>query len=116
MNPSLRGFLIIIAIVALIVVLQLEATLAALLILARRPGLTVFAGALAIAFSGILFRVAHVSPSTGAFYRCFWALPALWPVARWERRRWGRRPLRAHAFAWLAGLFFTGDLILWHNA
>ena len=37
MNPTLRGFLIILAIVAvaIIVVLQLEATLAALLILAR---------------------------------------------------------------------------------
>jgi len=35
MNPTLRGFLIILAIVAVIVVLQLEATLAALVILAR---------------------------------------------------------------------------------
>jgi hypothetical protein len=35
MNPTLRGFLIILAIVAVIVVLQLEQTLAALLILAR---------------------------------------------------------------------------------
>ena len=35
MNPTLRGFLIIIAIVGAIVALQLEATLAALLILAR---------------------------------------------------------------------------------
>ena len=35
MNPTLRGFLIIIAIVAIVVVLQLEATLAALWILAR---------------------------------------------------------------------------------
>jgi small-conductance mechanosensitive channel len=35
MNPTLRGFLIIIAIVVAIVVLQLEATLSALLILAR---------------------------------------------------------------------------------
>lgn len=35
MNPTLRGFLIIIAIVAAIVVLQLEATLTALLIIAR---------------------------------------------------------------------------------
>ncbi len=34
-NPTIRGFLIILAIVALIVVLQLEATLAALLIIAR---------------------------------------------------------------------------------
>jgi len=35
MNPTLRGFLIILAVVAAIVVLQLEATLSALLILAR---------------------------------------------------------------------------------
>jgi small-conductance mechanosensitive channel len=35
MNPTLRGFLIILAIVALIVVLQLEATVTALWILAR---------------------------------------------------------------------------------
>ena len=34
-NPTVRGFLIILAIVALIVVLQLEATLTALLIIAR---------------------------------------------------------------------------------
>ncbi|HEV7132988.1 MAG TPA: hypothetical protein VGN27_04550 [Gaiellaceae bacterium] len=35
LNPTVRGFLVILAIVALIVVLQLEATLAALLIVAR---------------------------------------------------------------------------------
>jgi small-conductance mechanosensitive channel len=35
MNPTLRGFLIIIAIVVVVVVLQLQATLAALLIIAR---------------------------------------------------------------------------------
>lgn len=35
MNPTVRGFLIIVAIVVVIVVLQLEATLAALVILAR---------------------------------------------------------------------------------
>ena len=35
MNPTLRGFLIIIAIVLVVVVLQLQATLAALVIIAR---------------------------------------------------------------------------------
>jgi len=35
MNPTLRGFLIILAIVAIVVVLQLEATVTALLLLAR---------------------------------------------------------------------------------
>jgi drug/metabolite transporter (DMT)-like permease len=84
--------------------------------LARRPALTVLVGAVAIAFSGILFRLSHVSPSTGAFYRCVWALPPLWLIARWEERRWGPRPRRARYFAWLAGAFFAADLVLWHNA
>ena len=78
--------------------------------------LTVLVGAVAISFSGILFRLAHVSPSTGAFYRCVWALPPLWFLSRREDRRYGPRPLRARSIAWLAGVFFSVDLILWHNA
>ena len=85
-------------------------------ILARRPGLTVLTGAVAIAFSGILFRLSHVSPSTGAFYRCVWALPLLLLIARWEERRWGPRPARSRYFAWGAGALFAADLVLWHNA
>jgi drug/metabolite transporter (DMT)-like permease len=73
-------------------------------------------GALAIAFSGILYELAHVSPSTGAFYRCVWALPPLWIVARWERKRFGPRPLRSRAYAWISGVFFAADLVFWHNA
>src|ERR1700751_4489816 len=78
--------------------------------------MTVLVGAGAIAFSGILSRLAPTSPSTGAFFRCVWALPALWLIARWERRRWGPRPLRARYFAWLAGAFFAPAPVLWHNA
>src|SRR5438105_3096813 len=81
----------------------------------ERPVPAVLVGAVAIAFSGILFRLAHVSPSTGAFYRCIWALPPLWLIARWEQRRWGLRPRRARQWAWLAGAFFAADLVLWHN-
>jgi drug/metabolite transporter (DMT)-like permease len=84
--------------------------------LARKPALTVLVGAVAISFSAILFRLAHVSPSTGAFFRCLFALPALWAISLWEERRWGKRPLRLRVYAWIAGLFFTADLILWHNA
>jgi drug/metabolite transporter (DMT)-like permease len=57
-----------------------------------------------------------VSPSTGAFYRCFWALPPLWLLARWEDSRFGSRPRRARVTAWIAGAFFAADLVLWHNA
>src|SRR5204863_502356 len=82
----------------------------------ERPVLAVLVGAVAIAFSGILFRLAHVSPSTGAFYRCVFALPPLWLLARLETRRFGRQRRRAVLLAWLAGAFFAADLILWHNA
>ena len=78
--------------------------------------LAVLVGAVAIAFSGIIFRLAEVSASTGAFYRCVWALPPLWVLARLEDRRYGRRDRRAVALAWVAGAFFAADLVLWHNA
>jgi drug/metabolite transporter (DMT)-like permease len=81
-----------------------------------RPILAALAGALAIAFSGILFRVAHVSPTTGAFFRCLYALPVLWPLARLEDRRYGPRPLRQRGLAWAAGAFFAVDLVAWHQA
>ena len=84
--------------------------------LGRRPVPIVLAGALAIAFSAILYRYADVSPSTGAFFRCLWALPPLWLLARLENRRYGPRPPRARQLAWGAGAFFAADLILWHNA
>src|SRR5881296_2432281 len=82
----------------------------------QRPVLTVLVGAVAIAFSGILFRLSHVSPSTGAFYRCVWALPPLWMLARLEDRRFGKRDRRSIVLAWVAGAFFAADLVLWHNA
>jgi drug/metabolite transporter (DMT)-like permease len=80
-----------------------------------RPVLAALAGALAISFSGILYRVAHVSPTTGAVFRCLYAVVPLWLLARWEDRQYGPRPLRQRALAWLAGLFFAVDLVAWHQ-
>jgi drug/metabolite transporter (DMT)-like permease len=80
-----------------------------------RPILATLAGALAIAFSGILFRVAHVSPTTGAFFRCLYALPVLAPLAWMEDRRYGPRPLKQRALAWIAGILFAVDLVAWHQ-
>jgi drug/metabolite transporter (DMT)-like permease len=80
-----------------------------------RPVLAALAGALAISFSGILYRVAHVSPTTGAVFRCLYAVVPLWLLARWEDRRYGPRPLRQRALAWGAGLFFAVDLVAWHQ-
>jgi drug/metabolite transporter (DMT)-like permease len=76
----------------------------------------VLVGAVAIAFSGILYRLAGASPSTAAFFRCFWALPPLWFLARAEDRRFGARTRRERMLALGAGAFFAADLILWHNS
>lgn len=84
--------------------------------LTDRPALGVLLGAVTIAFSGILFRKSHVSPTTGAFFRCFWALPFLWPLAIWEDRRIGARPFPLRRAAWIGGAFFAADLVLWHYA
>ncbi|HEX6702626.1 MAG TPA: DMT family transporter [Gaiellaceae bacterium] len=84
--------------------------------LVETPVLAALVGAFCIAFSGILFRVAHVSPSTGAFFRCLWALPPLWWLARREDRRYGPRSRRARLFAAAAGTFFAVDLVAWHHA
>jgi drug/metabolite transporter (DMT)-like permease len=80
-----------------------------------RPVSAALIGAVTISFSGILFRVAHVSPTTGAFFRCAYALPPLWLLAHFEDRRYGPRPLRQRAIAWVAGGFFALDLVAWHQ-
>src|SRR5919201_6917148 len=82
----------------------------------RHPARAALAGAMAIAFSGILYRTAEVSPETGAFFRCAYALPALWLVVRFEERLLGPRPRQLRLPAWLAGAFFAADLLLWHHA
>jgi drug/metabolite transporter (DMT)-like permease len=84
--------------------------------LVETPVLAALVGAFCIAFSGILFRVAHVSPSTGAFFRCLWALPPLWWLARREDLRYGPRSRRARLLAAGAGAFFAVDLVAWHHA
>ncbi len=74
------------------------------------------AGAVAIAFSSILVRLSHASPTTAAIFRCAYALPALGLIAWWEDRRLGRRLRRDRLVAVAAGVFFAADLILWHNS
>src|SRR5215217_6061171 len=81
-----------------------------------RPVLAGVLGALVIAFSAILVRLAEVSPSTAAFFRCLYALPLLALLAWHERRRFGMRSWRDRRLAWAAGLFFAGDLTFWHHS
>lgn len=74
------------------------------------------AGALCIAFSAILVRLAAVSPDTAAVFRCLYALPALGLLAAWERRRFGPRTAKERRLAVVAGVFFALDLMFWHRS
>ena len=73
-------------------------------------------GAFAIAFSSILVRLSHASPSTAAIFRCAYALPVLGLLAWREDRRFGPRPWRERRIAVASGVFFAADLIMWHHS
>jgi drug/metabolite transporter (DMT)-like permease len=84
--------------------------------LGSRPVLTATVGALTIAFSGILVRLADVPPATAAVFRCVYALPVLAVLALVEQRRYGARGGSQRRLALLAGVLFAVDLVLWHHA
>lgn len=75
-------------------------------------------GAAAIAFAPIFVRLSELGPSATAFWRLAFSLPALWFWYALERRRLppsGRPVKRADRAGFvLAGLFFAGDLAVWH--
>jgi drug/metabolite transporter (DMT)-like permease len=79
-----------------------------------RPVLAGVLGALVIAFSAILVKLAEVAPATAAFFRCAYALPVLGLLAWIERKRYGSRPPRDRLLALSAGILFAADLIFWH--
>ncbi|HEY7875239.1 MAG TPA: DMT family transporter [Actinomycetota bacterium] len=85
-------------------------------ILGDNPIFTAAAGAGCIATSGVLVRLSDAPPVTVAIFRCLYALPFLGVLALWESRRLGSLAGRARNLAWIAGLFFALDLVLWHHA
>jgi drug/metabolite transporter (DMT)-like permease len=80
----------------------------------ERPELAGLLGALVIAFSAILVRLADVTPATAAFFRCAYALPLLALLASRERRVYGARERRDRLLALAAGAIFAADLIFWN--
>jgi drug/metabolite transporter (DMT)-like permease len=73
-------------------------------------------GAVTIAFSSILVRLSHASPSTAAIFRCAYALPLLGLIAWAEDRRLGKRSWEDRKWAIASGVFFSVDLVLWHRS
>lgn len=84
--------------------------------LAHRPVLAAVLGALTIAFSAIFVELADVTPATAAIFRCVYALPPLALLGWLEDRRYGPRAGGQRRLAWVAGMFFAADLVLWHHA
>jgi drug/metabolite transporter (DMT)-like permease len=83
---------------------------------AQHPRGFALLGAVTIAWSSILVRLSHASPSTAAIFRCAYALPVLGLLAVIEDRRFGRRSWRDRRLGLAAGIFFAADLLLWHNS
>lgn len=82
-----------------------------------------FLGAIGIAFAPIFVRLSETGPVTTAFYRLLFAVPMLWiwsqidirTAARKQRER-PKVPRSRYEWKWIcfAGLFFAGDLAVWH--
>lgn len=85
----------------------------------KRHAVTVLLlGAACISVAPIFVRVSEVGPSATAFYRLLLALPVLWLWMSRDQKQdhRHRRPQswRDYGRLMVAGLFFTGDISLWH--
>jgi len=80
----------------------------------RRALAALITGAVLIGFAPIFVRLIDVGYTAAAFWRTALSLPVL--LALWRPRRSvddGRATL---GWLWLAGAFFAGDLVVWHQS
>ena len=82
------------------------------------PLTALWAGAVAIAFAPIFVRLSPVGPSATAFWRIVLALPPLWFWMNFKRdginSTHSPSSFSDYFHLSLAGLFFAGDLAIWH--
>ena len=72
-------------------------------------------GAACIGTSALWVKVSETGPVSTGFWRVFLALPLLWAWALAERGRPSRaKPATQRRLMLWAGLFFAGDLAVWH--
>ena len=77
--------------------------------------LIALAGAVAISFSPVLYVYSDTNPSTGAFFRMLYALPALALLAYLVRKS-DTRSSRTRWTAFGAGLILAPDMLSYHSS
>src|SRR5690606_4474598 len=73
-------------------------------------------GAVLIGLAPIFVRLVEVGPSAAAFWRLALALPLLGLLMLRRRDTPAANARGDLRWLWLAGLFFAGDLAVWHQA
>jgi len=81
----------------------------------RRTMLIALAGAVAISFSPVFYVYSDTNPSTGAFFRMLYALPALALLAYLVRKS-DTRSSRTRWTAFGAGLILAPDMLAYHSS
>ncbi len=81
----------------------------------RRTMLIALAGAVAISFSPVFYIYSDTNPSTGAFFRMLYALPALALLAFLVRKA-DTRSSRTRWTAFGAGLILAPDMLSYHSS
>ena len=81
----------------------------------RRTMLIALAGAVAISFSPVFYVYSDTNPSTGAFFRMLYALPALVLLAYLVRKS-DTRSSRTRWTAFGAGLILAPDMLSYHSS
>ena len=81
----------------------------------RRTMLIALAGAVTISFSPVLYVYSDTNPSTGAFFRMLYALPALALLAYLVRKS-DTRSTRTRWTAFGAGLILAPDMLSYHSS
>ena len=81
----------------------------------RRTMLIALAGAVAISFSPVFYIYSDTNPSTGAFFRMLYALPALALLAYLVRKS-DTRSSRTRWTAFGAGLILAPDMLSYHSS
>ena len=81
----------------------------------RRTMLIALAGAGAISFAPLLYKLSETNPATGAFFRMAYAVPFLFIMVYFSRKE-DTRDLKSRRLTFLAGIIIAFDFLGYHSA